>query len=94
MGRGMTAVFLALVLFCGIMFSGCASVPKEVLDEKEAVIQNLNVQIEGLKDEISRLQQSNEELLDIKSELERKLEEKERAQLQKGAEEESEPKIK
>lgn len=93
MGRSITAVFLASVLFCGIMFSGCASVPKEVLDEKEAIIQNLNIQIESLKNEINKLQQSNEELMDIKSNLERKLKEKESAQLKKDVQE-REPKIK
>lgn len=84
-GKGL-AIFLALSLAC-ITFAGCASVPKEELDEKDAIIKNLNTQINTLKQDAARLERSNEELENAKSDLEQKLT---AAQLQKTAVEKAE----
>lgn len=60
-------------LFCASLISGCATVPQEQLDAKEAAIQSLNSQVDSLKQEIKKLQESNDELARTKSGLEEKL---------------------
>lgn len=88
-------VFLVASVAC-ITFLGCASVPKEELDEKEAIIRNLNTEIAGFKQDISKLQSANEELAASRSDLEEKISrlENELSAKQKAAEEPTEPKIK
>lgn len=93
MKRIVWVIFLVSALFCASAFLGCASVPKEELDAKEAVIQNLNNQIATLNAELNRLREENKELTSLRSELERQLKEKERLQKQ-AVEEKAAPKIK
>lgn len=93
MKKNVLFVFLTAALFCGTLFLGCASVPKETLDEKDAVIKNLNTDIDSLKQEISRLNDSNAALTRTNDELAQKLEAAEAAQ-KKAAEKKAEPKIK
>ena len=76
--RGL-AIFSIVALFCASLFAGCATVPKETLEEKDAIIQNLNSQNETLKEEVNRLRASNDELTRLKNELEEKLKEKQKA---------------
>ncbi|MBI4335331.1 MAG: hypothetical protein HY589_01600 [Candidatus Omnitrophica bacterium] len=64
--------FLVVAFFC-VALVGCAGIPKEELDEKEAVISNLNGQLNALRGEIARLEQSNRELMSANSELEGKI---------------------
>jgi peptidoglycan hydrolase CwlO-like protein len=89
------AIFLAVTVVCATLL-GCASVPKEELDEKEAIIKNLNTEIAGLKQDITKLQRTNEELVMSKSDLEEKISrlENELSEKQKITEEKTEPKIK
>lgn len=89
------AIFLAVTVVCATLV-GCASVPKEELDEKEAIIRNLNTDITGLKQDIERLERANEDLTASKSDLEEKISrlENELSQKQKATEEKNEPKIK
>ena len=66
-------VFFLAAAFACVAFLGCASVPKEELDEKEAIIRNLNTQVDALKQEVERLQSANEELMTAKSGLQEKV---------------------
>jgi len=88
MNKKGVVVFLVAAVAC-MTFLGCASVPKEELDEKEAIMKNLNTEIAGLKQDIERLQRANEEFTEKVSRLENELSEK-----QKITEEKVEPKIK
>ena len=85
------AVLLAASFVCAGLL-GCASVPKEKLDEKDAVISNLNTQIDALKQDMAKMQRYNEELSSAKTDLEQRLNalEAERAKLQKAAAEKTE----
>lgn len=73
-------VYLAAVVFAASLFSGCATVPQETLDEKEAVIQSLNSQVDSLKQEVKRLQDTNDELSRTKADMDSRISELERAQ--------------
>ena len=91
-GRKGLVFFLVLSLAC-ITFVGCASVvPKAELDEKDAAIKNLNTQIDSLKEDVARLERSNEGLMSAKSDLEQKLTaaESKKAETQKPSEETTE----
>jgi len=71
-GRG-TLFLLIATLCCAFVFLGCATVPQEALDKREAIIQNQRNQISSLKQEVAILQDTNERLSSIKMELEDKL---------------------
>jgi len=71
-GRGILFLVIS-TLCCAFLFLGCATVPQEALDEREAVIQNQRNQINSLNQEIARLQDTNKKLNSIKMELEDKL---------------------
>lgn len=73
MNKKIMPIFLMGALLCTLTFLGCATVPQETLDEKEAVIKNLNNQIDSLRQEIDRLKSSNEELMNANRGLEEKL---------------------
>ena len=75
--RGLIVCLITALFFSGL-FLGCASVPQETLDEKEAMIQNLNGQIENLKQEVKSLQDLKDELASEKATLEGRLAETER----------------
>ncbi len=95
MNKKGVVVFLVAAVAC-MTFLGCASVPKEELDEKEAIIKNLNTEIAGLKQDIERLERANEDLTASRSDLEEKISrlENELSEKQKVTEEKVEPKIK
>jgi outer membrane murein-binding lipoprotein Lpp len=91
-----TISMLLAVALVSMTFLGCASVPKEELDEKEAIIKNLNTEITGLKADIAKLEKANEDLAMSKSGLEEKISrlQKELSEKQKIAEEKQESSIK
>ncbi|MCM8782467.1 MAG: ELKS/Rab6-interacting/CAST family protein [Candidatus Omnitrophica bacterium] len=80
MNKKKALIFLIAALFCTSIFLGCASIPQEALDEKEAIIQNLNGQIDSLRQEITQLKSANIELTKLNMELTEKLKGIEKAQ--------------
>ena len=80
-------VFLSFVLFGSLMLAGCETMPVEKIEQKEAVIQNLNSQIDSLNKEIAALKQQI-------AQLQEKLSNKKQAQAQNAVEKKAESKIK
>lgn len=74
-----TGVLVIAVLSCFI-FAGCATVPKEDLDKKDAVINDLNARIETLRQDIGKLNEENNALMGENTRLQNKLKEKQAAQ--------------
>jgi len=97
---------LVACIFCVSIFSGCATVPQEEIDEKDTLIKDLSSQVEELGLEIDRLRDKNAQSKNAKSELETKAkyleqevlrleaELKKRVKIEKQAKQRPEPEIK
>ena len=71
-GYAWIAFFVAAAL-CSPIFLGCATVPTQTIEEKEAAIKNLNSKIDALTIDVDALKKENAELQNIKSQLEEEL---------------------
>ena len=75
MSKKNLALFLVIALSCTTIFLGCAGIPKEELDQRDAMIKALNTEINSLGQEITDLRKTNMELAEMRSDLEQKLNE-------------------
>lgn len=85
MNRQKLFIFALAAVFCATLFLGCATTPKKDLEEKEAIIQDLNNRIAGMNQEIESLKNTNRQLENARGELETRISELEQAARQKRA---------
>jgi outer membrane murein-binding lipoprotein Lpp len=78
-------VLALAAVFCASAFAGCATTPKKDLEEKDAVIRDLNSRMAVLAQEVENLKSINRQLESEKVALARKIADLEQAAQQKTA---------